>query len=351
MDADQFDHIARVMSAGAQRRAVTRTLGGLTMTGAFAALLGLDNARARKKKGKGKKKSRKKCKGGSTKCGGECVSVQSDPRNCGTCGSKCAAGESCASGQCHGAENCPAGFTRCGPDCINTRTSTQHCGACGNGCASAQTCRGGACVSSSCAPGQRDCGGGLCIDEGANACCNQADCGGGNGDLICNAAHRCVCDPSGLKATWGICQRFTPSGAGLCGPCCPGGRGLGANCSPSGAEGDAICLAETIDGCGCPPAAPEGCPSRAFHCSADLDHDPRRCGPQCQDCTLFGPAVNCCGGQCMNGCQPGFGGCTFVPCGPNCERCTEEAPLCCATGNPTTISVCVNAHSCPHPEA
>ncbi len=347
MDDDRFDLIVRSLTAGASRRGIIRALSRLTLTVPSLSLLGFTSAGARKK---GKKKKKKKCKVGSTKCGGKCVSVQSDPRHCGTCGRACAAGESCASGQCRGGATCAAGLTRCGTDCVNTQTSTQHCGACNNGCASGQACRGGACVTSNCAPGQRDCGGGLCIAENDVACCSQTDCGVANSDLVCNAAHRCVCDPGGLKATWGICQRFA-NGAGLCGPCCPGGRGLGANCSPSGAEGDMICVAETSNGCGCSPATPDVCPSRAFHCSADLDRDPRRCGPQCQDCALFGPAVNCCEGQCMNGCQPGFGGCTFVPCGPNCERCTAEAPLCCATGNPATISVCVNALFCPPPEA
>jgi hypothetical protein len=347
MDAMHFDNLARSLVTGASRRDIASALGTLALTLPFASLLGFTRAEAKKKKGKGKKKNKKKCKGDTRNCGKKCVAVQSDPRNCGSCGHECATGESCASGQCRGGEKCPTGLTRCGGDCVNTQTDEQHCGGCDNACANGQTCSGGECATSTCGPGQRDCGGGLCIEKDTDACCNQADCGGSGGDLVCNAAHRCVCDPSGLKADWGICQRFD-NGAGMCGPCCPGGRGLGANCGPSGVEGDAICVAETIDGCDCSPSAPEACPSRAFHCSADLDRDPRRCGPNCQDCALLGPAVNCCGGQCMNGCQAGFGGCTFSPCGPNCVPCTEEAPLCCATDDPNIISICVNTLSCPH---
>lgn len=41
-----------------------------------------------------------KCRGGYTNCNGQCVALQSDVDNCGTCGTVCAADEGCGQGVC-----------------------------------------------------------------------------------------------------------------------------------------------------------------------------------------------------------------------------------------------------------
>jgi hypothetical protein len=40
------------------------------------------------------------CKAPFTKCSGACTDVQSDPNNCGQCGTACPAGQSCTAGAC-----------------------------------------------------------------------------------------------------------------------------------------------------------------------------------------------------------------------------------------------------------
>ena len=58
------------------------------------------------------------CEGGTTRCGTECVDLQTDPNNCGGCGKQpclsggCKNGECCATGTC-GSLTCPATADNC----------------------------------------------------------------------------------------------------------------------------------------------------------------------------------------------------------------------------------------------
>lgn len=85
-------------------------------------------------------------------CGAACVDLQSDPRNCKTCGNECNyphAGSSCAQGACQiGA--CESGYADCinGPaDGCETQLAIDpgNCGACGTRCLLGQLCNGGKC--------------------------------------------------------------------------------------------------------------------------------------------------------------------------------------------------------------
>src|SRR3569832_1375884 len=55
------------------------------------------------------------CPESQTTCDDKCVDLQSDPANCGACGTACAAGEASSSGAC--AVSCQAGLTECGGTC------------------------------------------------------------------------------------------------------------------------------------------------------------------------------------------------------------------------------------------
>jgi hypothetical protein len=107
MDGIRFDTLARSLtSAGSRRTALTAIFGGGLAT------LGLGTTEAKKRKAcppckkrnrQGKCKKTKPdgaaCAGGSC-CDGVCVDTTSDPRNCGTCGTRCQVNGKCAGGGC-----------------------------------------------------------------------------------------------------------------------------------------------------------------------------------------------------------------------------------------------------------
>jgi predicted secreted Zn-dependent protease len=99
------------------------------------------------------------CPAGQTSCNGQCVdpaTFQSDPNNCGRCGTICGGGMTCQSGSC----SCPIDKpTICGGQCTNTNTDPNNCIECGTVCSQYQcgnpaagipyhpctTCAGGGC--------------------------------------------------------------------------------------------------------------------------------------------------------------------------------------------------------------
>jgi hypothetical protein len=86
------------------------------------------------------------CVAPETTCGGVCVSLASDPANCGACGNACTPGEVCSASAC--TSGCGVGLSNCGGSCVDLKTDPANCGACATPCAS-----GVACVSGSCATG------------------------------------------------------------------------------------------------------------------------------------------------------------------------------------------------------
>jgi len=116
------------------------------------------------------------CKPGQANCSGrpgDCISVTNDVNHCGSCSTRCKAGQSCVSGACvHqiGGGSCKPGTANCSGragDCTSTTNDLHNCGSCGTTCRSGQSCVNGACVnqSGSCKPGTANCSGrpGACI--------------------------------------------------------------------------------------------------------------------------------------------------------------------------------------------
>src|SRR5688500_11557129 len=68
------------------------------------------------------------CRQNEAQCGGVCANLRTDPKNCGACGTACAAGQVCDLGRC--AAGCSAGLTQCGQSCIETSSDPANCGAC-----------------------------------------------------------------------------------------------------------------------------------------------------------------------------------------------------------------------------
>jgi hypothetical protein len=140
------------------------------------------------------------CPAGTSPCGTQCVSVLSDPSNCGSCGLACSPGGACANGVCQ----CPAATpTMCGTSCTNTLSDPLNCSTgslCGTVCGgAAPNCSNGTC-SATCAVGLQDCGGGRCIDP-ATFTTDPTNCGGCGiactGGRTCNAG-ACAC-PGGQE--------------------------------------------------------------------------------------------------------------------------------------------------------
>ena len=107
---------------------------------------------------------------GLNDCGGECVDLDDDARNCGSCGFTCGLHQFCAQGICFLEEtlDCPAiGLTNCGEThCVDTDSHSIHCGRCDNPCGLGSSCGGGRCLSTGyfCeSQGLKECDGG-CVD-------------------------------------------------------------------------------------------------------------------------------------------------------------------------------------------
>ncbi|MGH2614454.1 MAG: 6-bladed beta-propeller [Thermomicrobiales bacterium] len=94
MDDSPFARWLRLFSRHLSRR----RLGGLA-TGALGAF-GIDTAVSAKKRRLGKKKRKKRCRGGTSRCGKTCVNTRTSATHCGGCNQGCSAAEVCLNGAC-----------------------------------------------------------------------------------------------------------------------------------------------------------------------------------------------------------------------------------------------------------
>ncbi len=89
------------------------------------------------------------CGDGQIMCGRTCVTLSSDPNNCGACGTSCGANEVCSVGSCS-SQGCTEGYNQCGQGCVDLSADASHCGACNNACQTGYSCVSGSCQ---CVPG------------------------------------------------------------------------------------------------------------------------------------------------------------------------------------------------------
>jgi len=108
------------------------------------------------------------CRSPMVVCGSRCVDLDTDPRNCGGCGTTCDSDTFCDRGSC--GSSCGSGLAECGSSCVNFGSDPMHCGRCDNACTETEVCVGGSCR---CPDGAFDCDG-ECVD----LMTSPSNCGG-----------------------------------------------------------------------------------------------------------------------------------------------------------------------------
>jgi len=249
------------------------------------------------------------------------VDVMKDPKNCGGCGTVCAAGQSCIIGKC----GCPAGKIECNGYCVDPKTDDFNCGRCGNQCEppagacdpmppnSGYGCINGTCGHLKCLGQSADCNGDLTTAScGGNGCeienifADKNNCGGCG--VKCKAGEECVDEGNGPECAI-PCKRFgktaCPDGRcvdlltdlSACGSCASPCRGPGPHEKASCSKG--LCQYECTPGWGdC-----NGDPSDG--CETNLLSHPGNCGA-CGTACDVGAGQPCIEGKCLTtACAPG----------------------------------------------
>ena len=178
------------------------------------------------------------------------TNLESDPKNCGSCGDVCPAGTICWDGAC----GCPAGYTACGTECVKLDEDDYNCGACGNHCTEPGENAGPGswpcgvdtyppntdfnCAKSQCgmhcAPGFANCNSDVCGDGCETATfedpLNCGACGKKCAPGQACSGGKCICDPDKTRCgTSCVDLQNDVDNCGACGNSCPGRNDYGAS--------------------------------------------------------------------------------------------------------------------------
>ncbi len=287
----------------------------------------------------------KTCDTGYADCNGNPLDgcetdLQTDPTNCGGCGTNCVepnATAACTAGKC-GVGTCNSGYEDCNTDPVdgcetNTNSDPTACGSCTKDCtqtAGDWVCTNGACKVNTCPAGKGDCDGnsgngcetdvntsllncGFCGNPcnlpHATATCNAgtcavASCDAGYKDCDGNAVNGCEVNVTTSAANCGACNRACANTHSTSQSCTAGA------CTPTCSPGYGDCSSPSA------PTADNGCEtnlaSNANNCGA--------CGRSCDSTHVS--SRTCTAGRCDSPCASGWGNCTqpFAPAADNgCE--------------------------------
>ena len=292
------------------------------------------------------------CGDPATACGMSCVDLQTDPANCGDCGTICKGAHAehavCLAGAC-AYDSCLDGFADCDGDATNgcelaTTSDVKNCGGCGVACAPVHTgkatCTAGVCSHGTCATGYAD-----CDNDATNGCeaplaTDNSNCGAcGN---ACPIDSKCVagvctlqCSAPTAKCGSGssaICTVLAddPNNCGTCGKVCAPIHADNAACS-MGVCGYHKCAATWGDCDGNPANGCEtclicdtsNCGGCGFKCEAVHTTD-LACNGTCNWTTCTTGWANC-DANAGNGCETADSNTT---CGTSCTNCTLSGKTC-----------------------
>ncbi len=228
-------------------------------------------------------------------CGALCVDTMTDPENCGSCKTKCAAGQYCIAGKC---ASCDAPSKKCGALCIDTSSDPANCGDCGKVCGGGKKCVKSTCT---CDTGAYDCSG-TCVDI-FNDKDNCGSCGKkcATGETCVLASCEKPCLPPSTKCGSCVDTSTDINNCGACGKVC----GTGEAC------------VKGVCGCGGKTCGPlEACVSGACVCKSPL----KLCGTTCLDvssdpgnCGACGKTCSAPTGTCVSGVCSGVAKCNSGP--------------------------------------
>jgi hypothetical protein len=248
---------------------------------------------------------------------------QTDPNNCGACGTRCQTAHgtpSCVAGVCK-TGSCDDHFGDCDDDPANgcetdLRTTAGHCGTCATVCANPHGttgCQNGVCLPS-CDNGYDDCDGNPvngCETRTSTDSNNCGSCG-----TVCSNQHGTnlclggVCTPT-CASTWTSCDGDPRNGCetntnvdvnncGACGTVCENAGGSvscsGGQCHPGCAQGYADCDGNSANGC-----------------ESAVMTDVAHCGSCAVHCLNGHGTTTCAGGACLPSCAASFGDCDSNP--------------------------------------
>jgi hypothetical protein len=310
------------------------------------------------------------CLPGDFSCSGNCVNLQTDVTNCGSCGQICTSPANgtpfCQEGTC--GISCPAMSTLCPGNCANLSSDVNNCGGCGRVCSfgpnSSPTCSSGIC-GLTCSPPFVDCDGNPSNGCEVNILTSPSNCGGcqqtcpsgQNGSPVCKSGTcglfcpfpfaNCNGNPnSGCQVNLAI----DPHNCGACGAACPANLPNGspgcfnlmcgvqcaagfANCDAvlsNGCETPIVADVHNCGGCGitCPPgingvaicsssACGITCSTGFANCNGNLadgceintNNDVNNCGACGNVCSSVNGSPSCTIGNCGIVCNTGFGNC------------------------------------------